>query len=199
MVRALEMMANHEIAKADRCNSIQDAVRLELPCDWNRVEISARLIRCCDWNRNISRLQWLRRIINSLEDTMNNRLAMSSLIAASLLASSAAFAQSTTVQGANDGARAGGAVGGPVGEVVGGTVGAAVGLGLEIPNAVITSIQGDRVRRWWCASGVVVGEPLPPTVELRTVPSHTEYRYAVVNDRRVIVEPRTRKIIKIID
>jgi len=23
----------------------------------------------------------------------------------------------------------------------------------------------------------VVGEPLPPSVELRTVPSHTEYRY----------------------
>ena len=43
---------------------------------------------------------------------------------------------------------------------------------------------------------VVVGEPLPPTVELRTVPSHTEYRYAVVNDRRVIVEPRTRKVSK---
>jgi hypothetical protein len=31
------------------------------------------------------------------------------------------------------------------------------------------------------------------------VPQHTEYRYAVVNDRRVIVEPRTRKVIKIID
>ena len=40
----------------------------------------------------------------------------------------------------------------------------------------------------------VVGQPLPPTVELRTVPNHTEYRYAVVNDRRVIVEPRTRKM-----
>ena len=46
---------------------------------------------------------------------------------------------------------------------------------------------------------VVVGEPLPATVELRTVPSHTEYRYAVVNDRRVIVEPRTRRVVKIID
>ena len=46
----------------------------------------------------------------------------------------------------------------------------------------------------------MVGEPLPPTVELRTVPSHSEYNsYAVVNDRRVIVEPRTRKIVKIID
>lgn len=70
---------------------------------------------------------------------MNNRFAVS-LIAASLFVSGAAFAQSTTVQGANEGARAGGAVAGPVGEAVGGTVGAAVGLGLAIPNAVITSI-----------------------------------------------------------
>ena len=147
---------------------------------------------------NILHLQLLRAIINSLEDMMNNRFAVS-LIAASLLTSSGAFAQSTTVQGANEGARAGGAVAGPVGEAVGGTVGAAVGLGLEIPNAVITSIQGDRGPSVVVREEVIVGAPLPPTVELRTVPNHTEYRYAIVNDRRVIVEPRTRKIIKIID
>ena len=46
---------------------------------------------------------------------------------------------------------------------------------------------------------VVVGEPLPPSVELRVVPNHAEYRYAVVNDQRVIVEPRTRKVIRVID
>jgi Protein of unknown function (DUF1236) len=128
---------------------------------------------------------------------MNKRLAVS-VFAASLLASSAAFAQSTTATGAVNGARAGGEVAGPVGEIVGGTVGAAVGAGLEIPNAVIGAIPRDEpsvvVRE-----RVVVGEPLPPSVELRTVPSHTEYRYAVVNDRRVIVEPRTRKVIKIIE
>jgi hypothetical protein len=44
-----------------------------------------------------------------------------------------------------------------------------------------------------------VGEPLPSSVELRVVPNHTEYRYAVVNDQRVIVEPRTRKVIRVID
>jgi hypothetical protein len=133
-----------------------------------------------------------------LEDIMKNRLAIS-LIAASLFASAAAFAQSTTREGAANGAAAGGAVAGPVGEAVGGTVGAAVGLGLEIPNAVITSIQGERAPSVVVRERVVVGEPLPPSVELRTVPNHTEYRYAVVNDRRVIVEPRTRKIIRIID
>jgi hypothetical protein len=94
------------------------------------------------------------------------------VIAATLLASGAAFAQSTTVEGAANGARAGGEIAGPVGEIVGGTVGAAVGAGLEIPNAVIGSIPRDEpsvvVRE-----RVVVGEPLPPAVELRTVPRYT--------------------------
>ena len=71
---------------------------------------------------------------------MKNRLAVT-LMAASLLASGAAFAQSTTEQGAREGARTGGDVGGPIGAMV---VGAAVGAGLEIPNAVITSVQGQR-------------------------------------------------------
>jgi Protein of unknown function (DUF1236) len=128
---------------------------------------------------------------------MKTRLAIS-LAAVSLLASSAAFAQSTTAEGAANGARAGGEVGGPVGAMVGGTVGAAVGAGLEIPNAVLGGIPRDEpsvvVRE-----RVVVGEPLPPTVVLHPVPNYTEYRYAVVNDRRVIVEPRTRRVVKIID
>ena len=129
---------------------------------------------------------------------MTNRFAIS-LVAASLLASGAAFAQSTTVEGARDGARAGGDVGGPVGAMVGGTVGAAVGAGLEIPNAVITSVQGERQPSVVVRERVIVGEPLPAEVELRPVPHYTQYEYAVVNDRRVIVEPRTRRVIKVIE
>ncbi len=129
---------------------------------------------------------------------MRTRLAVS-LIATSLLASAAAFAQSTTVEGAANGAAAGGAVAGPVGAMVGGTVGAAVGAGLEIPNAVINSIEAERAPSVVVHERVVVGEPLPATVELRPVPRYTEYRYAVVNDRRVIVDPRTRRVIKIIE
>ncbi|MET4205748.1 DUF1236 domain-containing protein [Bradyrhizobium sp. LA2.1] len=123
---------------------------------------------------------------------MKTRLAIS-LAAVSLLASSAAFAQSTTEQGARDGARAGGDIGGPIGAMVGGTVGA----GLEIPNAVLGGIPRDD--SVVIHERVVVGEPLPSTVVLRPVPNYTEYRYAVVNDRRVIVEPRTRRVVKIID
>lgn len=127
---------------------------------------------------------------------MRTRLAISLAVAA-LLASSAAFAQSTTEEGARSGARAGGDIGGPVGAMVGGTVGAAVGAGLEIPNAILGGIPRDN--SVVIHERVVVGEPLPPTVELRPVPNYTEYRYAVVNDRRVIVEPRTRRVVKIID
>lgn len=133
-----------------------------------------------------------------LEDQdMKTRLAIS-LAAASLLASGAAFAQSTTAEGAAKGARAGGEVGGPIGAMVGGTVGAAVGAGLEIPNAVLGGIPRDEPSVV-VHERVVVGEPLPPTVVLRPVPNYREYDYAVVNDRRVIVEPRTRKVIKIIE
>jgi len=61
---------------------------------------------------------------------------------------------------------------------------------MELPQRGISVTVRERI---------VVGEPLPDTVELRPVSRYSEYRYAVVNDRRVIVEPRTRKIIKIID
>ena len=64
---------------------------------------------------------------------------------------------------------------------------------------MITSIQGERVPSVIVQERVAVGEPLPPTVELRPVPRYSEYRYAVVNDRRVIVDPRTRRVIRIID
>jgi hypothetical protein len=122
-----------------------------------------------------------------------------SLVAFSLVLPAAAFAQSTTEQGAVDGARTGGAVAGPVGAMVGGTVGAAVGAGLEIPNAVITSIASERHPSVVVRERVIVGEPLPNEVVLYPVPQYSEYRYAVVNDRRVIVDPHTRRVIKIIE
>src|SRR5258707_5031232 len=108
---------------------------------------------------------------------MKNRFAVS-LIAASLFASGAAYAQSTTATGAASGARAGGEVAGPIGEVVGGTVGAAVGAGLEIPSAVITSIQGEPVPSMTVRERVVLGEPPPPSVELRPGPRSHEDSYS---------------------
>ncbi len=49
---------------------------------------------------------------------------------------------------------------------------------------------------------VAVGSALPSSVTLRTIPSDvgvTGYDYAVVNDKTVLVEPRSRKVIQIIE
>src|SRR3954468_9328840 len=95
---------------------------------------------------------------------MKTRLAIT-LAAASLLASSAAFAQSTTEQGARDGARAGGDIGGPVGAVGRGSLGAGGGSGLKIPNAFLGGLPSSE--SVVVEERVVVGEPLPPAVVLR--------------------------------
>ena len=129
---------------------------------------------------------------------MNKRLLIS-IAAAAVAVPSLAFAQGSTVTGAVGGAAAGAVVGGPVGAVVGGTVGAVIGSAVEPPREVITYVQRERVPSVAVQERIVVGEPLPTTVQLRTVPSHTEFGYAVVNNQRVIVEPKTRKVIKIVE
>ncbi|RWO19036.1 MAG: DUF1236 domain-containing protein, partial [Mesorhizobium sp.] len=43
-----------------------------------------------------------------------------------------------------------------------------------------------------------IGSTLPETVELHEVPN-TKYRTVVVDNRTVVVDPGTRKIIKIIE
>jgi hypothetical protein len=113
------------------------------------------------------------------------------MVAAAALAPGLGFAQTAVEQGAGAGAAVGGAVGG----IVGGTVGAAVQLPADVITAV-TGVRGPSVR---VEERIVVGEPLPPRVAVVAVPSHRDYSYAIVNDRRVIVEPRTRKIIHIIE
>ncbi|MBN8967459.1 MAG: DUF1236 domain-containing protein [Rhizobiales bacterium] len=128
---------------------------------------------------------------------MKFRTAMT--VAALALTPTLAMAQSTIRDGAESGAAAGGQVLGPAGAVVGGTVGAAVGTAVAIPDAVITAVRGERVPSVVVRERVVVGEPLPTTVVLHPVPRHTEYRYAVVNDQRVIVDPGTRRVIRIVE
>ena len=123
---------------------------------------------------------------------------MIALLAATTLAPAAAFAQASTATGAVGGAVVGGVVGGPVGAVIGAGVGSTVGLAAEPPGEVVTYVQRDSSPSVVYKERVVVGEPLAESVELRPVPQHTEYRYAVVNNQRVIVDGRSRKVVKII-
>lgn len=85
------------------------------------------------------------------------------------------------------------------GRDVGTAVGDAVGAVLSVPGAVVEAVTGLRGPSVRVEEEIVVGEPLPRVVEVRPVPSYTEYHYAIVNDRRVIVEPRTRRVVRIIE
>jgi hypothetical protein len=71
--------------------------------------------------------------------------------------------------------------------------------GAAPPDEVVTYVQRERVPSVRVEGNVAVGYELPSSVEIRSVPRHDRYGYAVINDRRVIVEPRTRKVIRVIE
>lgn len=132
-------------------------------------------------------------------------------VAAALLALPAAVQAQTPQQnsgaatGAVGGAVTGAVVGGPVGAVIGGAVGAIAGGTLSAPQSqqVQQYVVTQRRPSVQVTEQVVVGGALPPTVELYAVPAEagiqTQYRYTVVNDRTVLVDPSTRRVIQVIE
>jgi|JI10StandDraft_1071094.scaffolds.fasta_scaffold24179_5 hypothetical protein len=46
---------------------------------------------------------------------------------------------------------------------------------------------------------VRTGTVLPPTVQFYSVPQADQYRYTVVNNRQVIVDPTTRQVIEVLN
>ena len=112
-----------------------------------------------------------------------------------------------TIRGAQDGAAVGDREAGPVGAVVGGAVGAVTGtiggiLGIDdrprfheyVVHQHHPSYHYDDLR---------VGAILPPEgVTYYDIPGEYRvqgYRYAYVNDYAVLVDPRTRRIVEIVD
>jgi uncharacterized protein DUF1236 len=120
----------------------------------------------------------------------------------------AAYAQGT-FRGAQEGAEAGGRAAGPVGAIVGGTVGAAAGtvggiLGVEERPRFREYVIREHRPSFRFQDDVRVGVVLPERgVRLYAVPREYHvrpgYRYAIVNDVPVIVEPRSRRIVEVIE
>lgn len=106
--------------------------------------------------------------------------------------------------GAVTGAVGGAVIGGPVGAVVGGVGGAIVG-GISDSSRprfreyVVTQKRPSYAYR----EELRIGAELPATgVEYYEAPAEygvRDYRYTIVNDRAVLVDPRTRRIVQIID
>lgn len=127
--------------------------------------------------------------------------------------STAAMAQQNP-RGAEGGAAGGAAAGAVGGAVVGGPAGAVVGgVGGAVAGAIIGDNTQPRFRQYVVEHRVPsyayeepleVGTVLPARgVTYREVPreygARAGYRYTMVNDRTVIVEPKTRRVVQIIE
>ncbi len=105
------------------------------------------------------------------------------------------------VTGAAGGAITGAIVGGPVGAAVGGVAGGVAGAVIDPPNEVVTYVEQQPAppSAVVVQEPIVVGKPLPAAVQVVPVPDNPNYAYTVVNDRHVIVEPSTHRVVKVIE
>ena len=69
----------------------------------------------------------------------------------------------------------------------------------EPDDEVITYTRRETVLSVSVPGDVVVGWTVPPSVQLRSIPNDDRYNYAIVNGQRVIVSPKTRKVIRIVE
>jgi hypothetical protein len=107
-------------------------------------------------------------------------------------------------RGTRDGERAAGPVGAIVGGVIGGVVGGVTGvLGVDERPRFRSYVAEQRRPSFEYSEDVRVGTVMPEEgLTYYDVPSEygaREHRYTVVNGRTVLVEPRTRRIVEIIE
>jgi len=107
-------------------------------------------------------------------------------------------------RGSREGERAAGTVGGVVGGVIGGVVGGVTGvLGIDQRPRFRSYVVEQHRPSYQYREDVRVGAVLPEQgVTYYEVPQEygaRDYRYTVVNGRTVLVEPRSRRIVEIVE
>ncbi|GAC1503479.1 MAG: hypothetical protein NVS2B1_12840 [Bradyrhizobium sp.] len=107
-------------------------------------------------------------------------------------------------RGSREGERAAGPVGAVVGGVIGGVVGGVNGvLGVDERPRFRSYVVEQRRPSYQYREDVRVGAVLPEQgVTYYEVPAEygaREYRYTVVNGRTVLVEPRSRRIVEVVE
>ena len=107
-------------------------------------------------------------------------------------------------QGSREGERAAGPVGAVVGGVIGGVVGGVAGvLGVDERPRFRSYVVEQRRPSYQYREDVRIGAVLPEEgVTYYEVPQEygaREYRYTIVNGRTVLVEPRSRRIVEIVE
>jgi hypothetical protein len=143
-------------------------------------------------------------LLNKKEANLKRTLITGALVASVLSMSTMAMAQGGAAGGAVGGAIVGGAVGGPVGAAVGAAAGAtAGGIADDARPRFHSYVVERRHPSYRYQSDVRVGAELPNSgVTYYEVPREygtTQYRYTVVNDRTVLVDPGTHRIVQVVD
>lgn len=138
---------------------------------------------------------------------MFRRIAGIAVTAAALALPVAASAQGVP-GGMERGAHEGGRAAGPVGAVVGGAIGGVVGgvagvLGVDQRPRFHHYVVEQHRPSYRYREAVRVGAVLPEAgVTYYEVPPEygvSQYRYTVVNDQTVLVDPRTHRIVEVIE
>jgi hypothetical protein len=68
-----------------------------------------------------------------------------------------------------------------------------------VPDTVTTYVTQQQIEDTTIDGDIAVGTALPDTVVVKNVPDNDEFGYAFVNKKRVIVEPKTRKVIRVVE
>jgi hypothetical protein len=140
--------------------------------------------------------------------SINMNIKIFAAAAVVFLAAPFAAGAQGVVRGAAEGAHEGDRDAGPVGAVVGGAVGAVGGgvaglLGVEQRPRFRAYVEHEHRTSYAYDHAVAVGAELPGEgVTYYEVPSEygvRNYRYTVVNDRTVLVDPRTHRIVEVIE
>lgn len=138
---------------------------------------------------------------------MKRTLMVLAMISTGALLPAVASAQGVP-GGIERGAREGERAAGPVGAIVGGTVGGVVGgvagvLGVDQRPRFRSYVVEQRRPSYRYENDLAVGVVLPEQgVTYYDVPEEygvRDYRYTVVNDRTVLVDPRTRRVVQIVE
>jgi uncharacterized protein YcfJ len=135
---------------------------------------------------------------------MKTKYVAAATVFAALSLPLASYAQNGAAAGATTGAVTGAVVGGPVGAAVGAGVGAvAGGIADDTRPRFRSYVQERHVPSYRYEREVRVGEDLPSSgVTYYDVPHEygvTKYRYTVVNDRTVLVDPSNHRIVQVIE
>jgi hypothetical protein len=119
------------------------------------------------------------------------------VVALGVAAPTASYAQEGTAAGVAGGAATGAVVGGPVGAAAGAVAGGVVGTAIAPPKKVREYVVEEDAPSVAYDGEVVVGKPLPSTVEVHRVPD-SDYSYTVVNKKRYIVDS-DRKVVEVVE